>query len=129
MTLQEGTSVRFPKMIVRPQLVLNVAEWSKADTDDFVLQWYRLDDADSTVDHYELEMMLTAPCQHPDMISQQRVVQSGVQDVQGTEWAVGKNGVGGRRLRPGNIYMFEVRAIDRDGMVTARVPRISVKSL
>jgi HEAT repeat protein len=118
--------IRYPEFIVRSQLALNVAEWSSVDPDNFVLKWQSLDGPTSPVDRYEVEMMLTAPSQIPHMISQQRVIQSTTETVRETRWDVGSNGVGGRRLRPGNIYMFEVRAFDAQGKVLVRLPRTRV---
>jgi hypothetical protein len=123
--LKEGETLVYPKFVVRRQLVLSVAEWSSVDVDDFVLWWGAVS-GEEAFDHYEVEMMLTAPSQHPDLISQQRVIRSTSEQAIDTRWPVGQKGVGGQRLRPGNIYMFEVRAIDRDGKVLARLPRTRV---
>jgi hypothetical protein len=123
--LKEGETVHYPTMIIRPQLRLNVAEWSKVDPENFVLEWASVG-ADPTVDHYELDMMLTAPNESPNHLPSQRAIQSTTQQVIEARWPVGRLGVGGQRLRPGNIYMFEVRAMDGEGNVKARLPKTRV---
>jgi hypothetical protein len=124
--LKENNTVRYPKLIVRPQLTLNVADWSMVDVNNFVVEWQSLAGAMIPVDRYEVEMMLTAPSQFPHMVAQQRVIQSSTETVHDTRWDVGAKGVGGKQLRPGNIYMFEVRALDAQGKVLTRLPRTRV---
>jgi hypothetical protein len=124
--LKENETIHYPKLIVRSQLVLNVDDWTQVDADDFVLEWKSLKNVNPAVDRYEIEMMLTAPSQTPDMVTQQRVIRSTTEETIDTRWPVGKLGVGGQRLRPGNIYMFEVRGVDRGGNVLARLPRTRV---
>jgi hypothetical protein len=106
--------------------MLNVAEWATVDADDFVLERQSIEETALPVDHYKVELMLTAPSQIPHLIARQRVIRSTTEFVHDTRWAVGNNGVGGQRLRPGNIYMFEVRAVDSEGNVIARLPRTPV---
>ncbi len=124
--LKENETVRYPKLIVRPQLTPNLADWTEVDADDFVLEWQSLRSASSVIDRYEVEMILTAPTQIPHVISTQRAIHSTMQEIKDTRWEVGAKGVGGKRLRPGNIYMFEVRALDRQNKVVARLPRTRV---
>jgi hypothetical protein len=123
--LTDGETLKYPKFIVRQQLRLNVAEWSPIDANDFVLRWAATTD-DQAFDHYEVEMMLTAPCETPSVLSEQRAIRSTTEEAIDTQWPVGQEGVGGQRLRPGNIYMFEVRAVDREKKVLARLPRTRV---
>jgi hypothetical protein len=124
--LKENETVYYPKLIVRPQLEPNLADWTQVDADNFVLEWQSLEDAGAVIDHYEVEMMLTAPSQIPRLITTQRVIQSNSENVRDTRSEVGAKGVGGKRLRPGNIYIFEVRALDPQGKVVARLPRTRV---
>ncbi|HEY3392319.1 MAG TPA: hypothetical protein VGK58_06415 [Lacipirellulaceae bacterium] len=124
--LKENDTVHYPKLIVRPQLEPNLTDWTEVDADDFVLEWQSLAHQSAAIDRYEVEMMLTAPSQIPHMVTQQRVIQSSKEAVRETRWEIGANGVGGKRLRPGNIYMLEVRALDRQNKVVARLPRTRV---
>jgi hypothetical protein len=121
-TLTDGETLRYPKFVVRPQLLLNVAEWSAVDPEDFVLSWQAAA-GDAAFDHYEVEMLLIAPQQLAIYQDTQRAIRATVEEAIDTRWAVGRDGVGGQRLRPGNIYMFEVRAINRQGKLQARLPR------
>lgn len=124
-TLTDGETLKYPKFVVRQQLKLNVAEWSPVSADDFVLRWAATTD-EQAFDHYQVEMMLTAPSETPSHLPGQRVIHSTTEEALDTQWPVGREGVGGQRLRPGNIYMFEVRAVDRGGKVLARLPRTRV---
>lgn len=123
--LKDGETVVYPKFVVRPQLMLSVDEWSSVDANDFMLRWGAVS-GEEAFDHYEVEMMLTAPQESPNVLPSQRAIRSTAVDSLDTHWAVGKNGVGGQRLRPGNIYMFEVRAVDRAKKVLARLPATRV---
>jgi hypothetical protein len=124
--LAENETIHYPKLIVRPQLALNVAPWSPVDADDFVLEWRSLQETNPSVDRYEVEMTLVAPAQSPDFLASQRAIRTTTEEALDARGTVGSTGVGGQRLRPGNIYLFEVRAIDRDGTVVARLPRTPV---
>jgi hypothetical protein len=62
----------------------------------------------------------------PRLITTQRVIQTSTESVHDMRWEVGAKGVGGKRLRPGNIYMFEVRALDQQNKVVSRLPRTRV---
>jgi hypothetical protein len=125
-TLKDDETHIYPKFVVRPQLSLNVADFSPVNASDFVLEWQSLSKSEPTLDHYEVEMMLTAPQQTPSHLPSQRVIRSTSVEAFDSQWPVGKEGVGGQRLVAGNINMFEVRAIDREGKVLARLPRTRV---
>jgi hypothetical protein len=102
-----------------------VAEWSSVDANEFVLWWGAVS-GEEAFDHYEVEMMLSAPQESPNSLPSQRAIRSTTVETIDTRWPVGEKGVGGQRLRPGNIYMFEVRAVDRDKKVLARMPATRV---
>ncbi len=96
--------------------------------DDFVLSWQGLDSspADEGLD-YQLEMSLSAPgdshtasAEHASVIKTAKIV------TKEKQWHVGAKGVGGLRLEAGNIYMFELRALDKSGTMVARWPRTRV---
>ncbi len=127
-TLKPGETVRYPKLVVRPVFQLNVREMDRVDKDDFVLRWHGFDAAtqEKTI-HYELEMSLSAPSQFSGLSPNRgQGIQSAQQAVAETEWLVGARGVGGIRLEPGNIYMFEVKAVDGANTTIARWPNTRV---
>jgi hypothetical protein len=120
-TLKANETTKYPRFVIRPQLTLLVSDWTQVNASDFVLKWTPVDKAERPFDHYELEMVLTAPSQHTDLL-QHRAIRSTTEKSLDAQWPVGKDGVGGQRLRPGNIYMFEVRAVDSAGQIVARLP-------
>ncbi len=127
-TLKQGQTVRYPKLVVRPAFGLNVKDWDPADKDSFVLSWQGIEPATQAKDvHYELEMHLSTPAEDPGFVEANRLkVRSAKQTLEVNRWPVGEKGVGGIRLQPGNIYMFEVRAVDASGTVVARWPKTRV---
>ncbi len=127
-TLKQGQTVRYPKLVVRPAFGLNIKDWDRADKDSFVLSWQGIDPAIQAKNvHYELEMHLSTPAEDPGFVEANRLkVRSAKQILEVNRWPVGEKGVGGIRLQPGNIYMFEVRAVDASGTVVARWPKTRV---
>jgi hypothetical protein len=126
--LKEGETVKYPKFIVRPQLSLNLAEWSPVDVNNlnnFVLEWTSLA-GDLNFDHYEVEMVLAAPQQGGRYEFSERAIWQTIEETLDARWPVGQAGVGGQRLSPGNVYTFEIRAVDRNKKVIARLPRTHV---
>jgi len=125
-TLKPGQTVHYPRLVVRPVLGFNVQNWDRVNKDDFVLTWRGLDPTlQKQIDHYELEMTLSAPPQRPDDPPDRTGsnVHSVTQITSDTQWPVGAEGVGDLRLEPGNIYIFEVRAVDDSNTVIARWPK------
>jgi len=126
-TLKQGQTVRYPKLVVRPAFGLNVSDWDRADKDNIVLSWHGIEPATQTKNiHYELQMSLSAPGETPDLVEHAPVVESARQITETTSWPVSEKGVGSLFLQPGNIYMFEVRAVDESGTVVARWPRTRI---
>ncbi|UCE49246.1 MAG: hypothetical protein JSW47_03715 [Phycisphaerales bacterium] len=127
-TLKPGQTVHYPRLVVRPAFALNVQDWDRVKKDDFVLTWRGLDSTlQKQVAHYELEMTLSAPSQMPDSPDGARSsVHSAREILTDTQWPVGSRGVDGLRLEPGNIYVFEVRAIGDNNTVIARWPKTRV---
>jgi len=123
--LREGETVYYPRMVVRPAFGADIRDWDRVDGETFVLSWPGFESSRSVKDvRYELEMYLSAPDQFP-YIETAPVIQSAKQIVEGNQWPVGRKGVGGLYLEPGNIYMFEVRAIDGSGTILARWPPVA----
>jgi hypothetical protein len=125
-TLKPGQTVHYPRLAVRPAFGFNVQDWDSVKEDDFVLTWRGLDSTlQEQTAHYELEMALSTPPQMPDDSpdSARQSVHSARQTLTDTQWPVGAKGVDGLRLEPGNIYIFEVRAIDDSNTVIARWPK------
>jgi len=72
-------------------------------------------------------MSLSTPSQDPDYTEAASLkVESTKQILTENQWPVGSKGVDGMRLEPGNIYMFEVKAVDESGTVVARWPKTRV---
>ncbi|MFH1235641.1 MAG: hypothetical protein V1685_01740, partial [Parcubacteria group bacterium] len=127
-TLKPGQTVHYPKLVVRPVFSLNVKDWECVEKDDFVLSWQGLDSTlkDRTA-HYELEMSLSSTSETPTLVADAHsVVRSSKQVLTDTKWPVGSKGVDGLCLEPGNIYVFEVRAIDESDTIIARWPKTRV---
>lgn len=125
-TLKPGQTVHYPKLVVTPAFGFNVQDWDRVDRDDFTLSWRGLDATlQQQAARYELVMTLSAPAQMPDDSpdSARLSVSSASQTLADQQWPVGAKGVGGLRLAPGNIYIFEVRAIDKNDTVIARWPK------
>lgn len=125
--LKEGETVYYPKLVVRPAFAMNIRDWQKVNKNNFELSWRGLDATTNQANvHYELEMILSAPGSINQRIEHGPVVRSAKQIVETNHWPVGEKGVSGLHLQPGNIYMFEVRAVDESGIVIARWPRTGV---
>jgi len=136
--LQEGETVRYPKLVVcpvfglnlrdwvRPAFGVNLPDWDKVDRENFVLRWVKVRPPHAKSVRYEIRMSLVALAESPSMITHLPPVASGAQSLDGTEWPVGVKGVGGLRLMPGNLYLFEVRALDEKGAVLARSAKTPV---
>jgi len=125
--LRPGETVHYPRLVVRPAFRLNIKDWQRIDGDDLVLNWEGLDSL--LVDkglRYELDMSLSAPADPHLSVEHAPVIKSAKLVTKQKQWPVGANGVGGLRFEAGNIYMFEVRAIDKSGTVVARWPRTRV---
>ena len=125
--LRQGETVRYPRLVVRPTFRLNIKDWQRVDSDDLVLSWEGLDSL--MVDkglRYELIMSLSAPGDPHLSVEHAPVIKSAKLVTKQKQWPVGAKGVGGLRFEAGNIYMFEVRAIDESGTVVARWPRTRV---
>ena len=127
-TLKTGQTVHYPKLVVRPVFSLNVKDWECVAKDDFVLSWRGLDSKlQEKTAHYELEMSLSSPPETPRSVySTRSVVRSVKQILTDTKWPVASKGVDGLHLESGNIYIFEVRAVDESGTVIARWPKTRV---
>jgi HEAT repeat protein len=127
-TLKHGQTVHYPKLVVRPAFTFNVRDWECVAKDDFVLSWQGLDPKlQEKTAHYELEMSLSAPSETPRLDdSAHSVVRSAKQILTDTKWPVGSKGIDGLCLEPGNIYIFEVRAVDDSGTVIACWPKTRI---
>jgi beta-lactamase regulating signal transducer with metallopeptidase domain len=125
--LRPGETVHYPRLVVRPTFRLNIEDWQRIDSDDLVLNWEGLDSL--LVDRglrYELEMSLSAPADPYLSVEHAPVIKSAKLVTKQKQWPVSARGVGGLRFEAGNIYMFEVMAIDKSGTVVARWPRTRV---
>ena len=71
-------------------------------------------------------MYLSAPGEPHRSVELAPVITSAKLVTKEKQWPVGEKGVSGLRFVAGNIYMFEVRAIDGSGTVVARSPRTRV---
>ena len=72
-------------------------------------------------------MSLSSPPETPRSVySTRSVVRSVKQILTDTKWPVASKGVDGLHLESGNIYIFEVRAVDESGTVIARWPKTRV---
>jgi len=125
--LKQGQTVYYPKLVVRPAFGFSIGDWTCVDKDNFVLSWAPMDLATrAKTARCELEMFLSAPPDSADQVTHAPVLQSAKIIVEDNRWPVGEKGVGELRLEPGNIYVFEVRALDASGVVIARWPRTRV---
>ncbi|HUS71873.1 MAG TPA: hypothetical protein VMY06_02320 [Sedimentisphaerales bacterium] len=125
--LKEGQTVHYPNLVVRPAFSLNVKDWDRVDMDSFTLSWQGLAPSMQTQNtEYELEMYLSAPGSPHYQATNAPVVRSAKQLTKDTQWPVSAQGVGNLHLEAGNIYMFELRAIDASGTIIARWPRTRV---
>lgn len=125
--LRQGETVHYPRLVVRPTFRLNIEDWQRIDSDDLVLNWEGLNSL--LVDkglRYELNMSLSAPADPHLSVEHAPVIKSAKLVMKQKQWPVGAEGVDGLRFEAGNIYMFEVRAIDKSGTVVARWPRTRV---
>ncbi|MBN2180831.1 MAG: hypothetical protein JW715_02865 [Sedimentisphaerales bacterium] len=127
-TLKPGRTVCYPRLVVRPAFELNVMDMDRVDKDSFILNWEGLDATlQDKVAHYELEMSLSSPSQTPRLVDgASSTVHSAREILNDTQWPVGSKGVGELNLEPGNIYIFEVKAIDDANTVIARWPKTRI---
>ena len=118
--LQEGKTVRYPLLVVHPQFGFNIEDWTAVDKDKLVLISQGFDPPPDQKIRYELEMILTAPCESPNLVGTMPIIRSTKETVVGNSWPAGEKGVGGMKLEPGNIYMFQANARDESGKVVAQ---------
>jgi hypothetical protein len=122
--LESGKTIRYPRLVVLPQLDLSVDDWSGVDPKTFEISWPELPAQPGEQITYELEMILTGPDEHPGLTAEYlRPVESSRETVSTNRWAVGAKGVGGKKLYPGNLYAFGVVACDQGGKILSRSPR------
>jgi len=127
-TLKSGQTVHYPKLVVRPVFGLNVIDMESADKDSFVLVWQGADSIlQQKLSSYELNMSLSCPMEsHTVMDSPGSIIRTAKENLRDSQWPVGSKGVGGIQLEPGNIYIFEVAALDISSTVLARWPKTRV---
>ena len=117
--LKAGQVVRYPLLVVRPQLHLNVANWAEGERQEFVASW-----EDSTPgerpEGYELQLAPIGPPETPTQADFSNPIDLATQAVTGTSWPIGEKGVGSLRLAPGGMYIMRVVARDAEGRMTAR---------
>jgi hypothetical protein len=121
--LQEGKTFRYPRLVVQSQFGLNLQDWDRIDIDSFVLEWQGFTPPPGAKVQYELEMFVSAPRGMGRDAKMMPVLRTEKEMVATTRWPVGEKGVGGLRLAPGNIYMFQVSAVDEAGKVLAQWQR------
>lgn len=122
--LVEGEVVEYPLLVVRPRFELNVHDWARVDKDSFTLAWSA--DPSGRQTRYEIEMAVSAPQQHPSYDPNTPALRTAKEVLRGSEWPVGRRGVGGLQLEPGNIYTLQVTAFASDGAMVARSRRLRV---
>ncbi len=116
--LEAGNTVRYPHLVVRPRFTLNVHDWARVDPRSFDLTWPQLsappERGETT---YELEMTLSAISEDPSF-GVPPALRSAKKTVTANSWEIGRRGLDGLRLEPGNIYTLQVTARDdRDGVL------------
>jgi hypothetical protein len=121
--LESGKTVRYPRLVVLPQLNLDIDDWSEADPRAFEIGWPTLSAKPGEQITYELEMMLTGPSAQPEIADYIQSIESSKETLSTNRWAVGANGVGGKKLYPGNMYAFGVVALDKSGKILSRSPK------
>jgi hypothetical protein len=122
-TLQSGRTEQYPRLVVMPQLELQVDDWAKADPERFGLSWPAFRLAAGGPVTYEVEMVLSGPCEVTMSPEHMQAIRATRETVTGTRWPVGEKGVGGQKLGPGNIYLFGLLARDEKGNVVSRAVR------
>ncbi|MCZ6792126.1 MAG: HEAT repeat domain-containing protein [Planctomycetota bacterium] len=123
--LEKGKTVEYPLLVVRPKFGFNIHDGARADPRAFVLSWPSVKSpSGSGLVSYELEMNLTA-IQSRSRINPP-VLRTTSVTVKETRRDVGRRGVGGMRLKPGNLYAFRLTARDQRGGVIARTPLVTV---
>ncbi|MBN1419652.1 MAG: hypothetical protein JXP34_12815, partial [Planctomycetes bacterium] len=124
--LKPGETVVYPKLRIQGQMERGTGfdEWLRIDPSGHILSWEGLGPAASAGDvTYELELILSAPPQHPAETRAAPVLRSGKEKTEDPSWMLRARGIGALRLAPGNIYLLEVKALDAKGHVLARLPR------
>lgn len=118
--LQKGKTVRYPLLVIRPRYDFNIEDFGQVDPENFALRWPGFKaPADQKV-RYELTMSLTRPGQLHGGAENMPQVRTTKEVTGQTSWPVAEKGVGGMRLAPGNMYVFEVKAGDGTGTTLAR---------
>lgn len=122
--LEPGKTFHYPKIVVHPLLYSGVQSdrWTRADPSDYVLlwggsKWNRLPDDVS----YRIRMVLSAIPEPFGPIMNVPILREAMVTTSETEWPVGERGVGGLRLAPGNLYRFDVTAVDANGNEVSRM--------
>jgi len=121
--LEPGKNVRYPRLVVLPQLILDVADWTKADPKTFVLTWPDLAKDPEDEITYEVAMGLTGPAEAHGDAEYATTFDDATIQTKTNRWQVGAKGVGELRLRPGNIYIFQVIARDASGNLLSQSTR------
>ncbi len=117
--LTEGETVRYPMMFVRSQLVSSVNDWDSVNKDTCVLTWSDAKDLD--VEHYNVNLSLSAPTQFQDTASRSPKIVNQTVETKETSWPLGERGVGDLRLVPSNMYVLQIDAV-RAGKVVGSTP-------
>lgn len=117
--LTEGETVRYPMMFVRSQLFSSVHDWDSVDKNTSVVTWS--DAKDLGVEHYNVNLSLTAPSQLQDAPARSPRIAKASVTTKETTWSLGEQGVGDMRLVPGNMYVLQIDAI-RGGTVVGSTP-------
>ncbi len=118
--LEESQTLRLPRFQVRRCNEFHVKPWSAVDPTSFTLSWKAPEGVPQDDLFYELSMVLIAPSlvQWAQLDSFPRIAESTTTLFQPSA-EIGREGVVGLRLAPGNIYWFEVRTfVGKDWLET-----------
>jgi len=118
--LKSGQTVEYPRLIVLPKMDLEVDDWAEVDPKTFVLSWPDLAAGHQDGLTYEVVMVLSGPSSYPDSVRDRQAIGRTTEVVRTNRCEVGAKGVGGQRLGPGNIYVFQVVARDKAGKIVSR---------
>jgi len=121
--LEVGKTIRYPRLVVLPQLDLDVDDWSDADPKTFEIGWPEFPAKAGEQIAYDLEMTLTGPSEHLTVGDYIKAIETSKETLSTNRWAVGAKGVGGKKLLPGNMYAFGVEARDKSGKILSRSPK------
>lgn len=114
--LKAGQTVRYPRLMVLPQLYFDIDDWTAVDPGEFILTWSDLRSAVQGEISYEMTMTVSGPDKSAHSATFAPDVGQAGEITKANRWEVGAKGVGGMKLRPGNIYVFQVRAVDGSGL-------------